>query len=109
MLLARVIAGEAVGCPVDAKVAMAYVFEARIEAGIPGGWFGDRKPTTEDVAIAEHYRMWPDETDGALFFISPADRRRMPWLQGGKAVMTGEWTCNDGRKLQSWRVKRKGE
>lgn len=109
MVLARVIAGEAVGCPMEAKLAVAHTWQNRIEAGIEGGWFGDRMPTDMDIFIAENYRVWPDPTDGAMYMISPADRAKMPWLSDAKAIMTGEWVCRDGRKLQSWRMRRKGE
>ena len=60
LLLARIIAGEAVGCPFEAKVAVAHVYENRIEAkGIEGGWFGDADPTLTDQLAAHWYASFP--------------------------------------------------
>ena len=41
LVLARLIAGEAGVCDIDAKLAVAHVNANRIEAGIVGGWYGD--------------------------------------------------------------------
>ena len=99
LALARIIAGEAPGCPVEAKVATAWVFHNRIEAGIVGGWFGDGEPTITDSQIARFWWMWPDPTDGALYMIHPSDRQRMPWLRGEPVKA---WTCK-GTALEAWK------
>ena len=98
LALARIIAGEAPGCPVEAKVATAWVYHNRIEQGIQGGWFGDGEPTVTDTQIARFWWMWPDPTDGALYMIHPSDRAKMPWL----VERTAQWTCT-GTALEAWK------
>jgi hypothetical protein len=98
LALAAVIAGEAPGCPVEAKVATAHVYHNRIEQGIVGGWFGDGEPTITDSQIARYWWMWPDPTDGAIYMIHPSDRQRMPWLR----ERTAQWTCK-GTALEAWK------
>ncbi len=81
LILASVIAGEAPGCPFEAKLAVAHVYHNRIEQGIEGGWFGKALPTPDDLDAARYYWMHPDPTDGALYLIGPGDREKMPWLR----------------------------
>lgn len=96
--LARVLSGETPGCPVDAKVAVAQVYQARIDAQIVGGWFGWNDPTTTDLAVALTWQAWPDLIHGALYAVGPGDAERMDWLD----VPTGEWECN-GTTITIWR------
>lgn len=102
MALARVLAGETPGCPVEAKVAAAHVWHNRTEAGIAGGWFGDAEPTALDWHVALNWMNHEDPTDGSLWFIHPDDRERMAWLQGPAAVRTGHWQCK-GTEVESWK------
>ncbi|MBK8211581.1 MAG: hypothetical protein IPK78_18150 [Rhodospirillales bacterium] len=95
--LARVMAGETPGCPFEAKVALAHVWENRLEAGIDGGWFGDAEPGYDDWLAVLWWRWWPDVTNGALYFVGPGDAARMPWLR----VRTGRWEC-PGTWVESW-------
>ena len=95
--LARVIAGETPGCPWDAKVAAAHVHANRLEAGIEGGWFGDAEPGMDDWLAATWWRYVEDPTGGALFFIGPGDRERMPWLR----MRVGRWLCA-GTWVEAW-------
>lgn len=92
LALARIIAGEAPGCPVEAKLAVAHVHERNQV------WFGDASPTTLDMFIALHWRNYPDPTDGATYLIQPSDRGRMPWLR----EQTATWTCAY-TSLEAWK------
>lgn len=94
-LLAHIIAGEAPGCPIEAKVAIAQVWENRREAKITGGWFGWKEPTQADWIAAMTYKSWPDMTEGALYAIDARDRERMPWL--GQQVKS--WQCEGGHSV----------
>ena len=85
---ARIISGEAPGCPVEAKIAVANVMQNRAAAGITGGWYGDRQPAAADLAVA-----WLAEKDAlpqlagdALYAIGPGDKARMPWLKDAEAL-----------------------
>ena len=98
LLLARIIAGEAAGCPFEAKIAVAHVYENRMEAGIEGGWFGDAEPTTDDWLAVQWYTSFPDPTDGALYMIAETDRLKMPWLK----TLKTRWQCSDGRYIEAW-------
>lgn len=98
VILARIIAGEAPGCPMEAKIAVAHVWYNRIEAGIEGGWFGDRDPTAEDLIAAATFLRYDDPTDGALYMLGPGDLEKVPWA----GEETGHWTC-DGTSLTSYR------
>ncbi len=89
--LAHILAGETPGCPVDAKVAVAQVYHARIDAQIIGGWFGWNDPTATDLAVALTWQAWPDLTAGALYAVGPGDAERMGWLD----KPTGEWRCQN--------------
>lgn len=84
LALARIIAGETPTCDAPAKIAVANVMQNRIEAGIPGGWFGDADPTAVDLTVAwllVRGRL-PQIAPGGLYAIGPGDKARMPWLQG---------------------------
>lgn len=86
---ARVIAGETPGCPLASKVAAAWVMNNRREAGIEDGWTGDADPTDADLLAAAWWSVFPDPTGGALYYIGPGDREKMPWLR----FRTGRWKC----------------
>lgn len=90
-------AGEAPGCPIEAKVAIGHVYNNRIAAGIDGGWFGDAEPTATDWQIAATFQLWPDPTQGALYAIGPGDASKMPWLR----ERTGRWECS-GTWIETW-------
>ena len=72
-LLARLIAGEAGTCDIDAKLAIAHVHNNRAQANIIGGWYGDAEPTRIDLLIAKYWALYPDSTEGALFLFSNTD------------------------------------
>lgn len=90
--LARIIAGEAPGCPVEAKLAVAHV-HSRNQV-----WFGDAEPTATDIWVALNWQHYPDPTGGAVYLIHPTDRSRMPWL----VEQTATWTC-DNTALEAWK------
>lgn len=96
--LAAIMAGEAPGCSLEAKVAIGQVYTNRLAAGIEGGWFGVAKPSPIDVQAAVLATTYPDLVDGALYMIGPGDRERMPWL----IKRTGRWNC-PGTYVESWR------
>lgn len=89
--LARVIAGETPGCPVEAKLAVAHVAANRVEQGIVthplDGWFGNADPEPIDLIVALHWRSTPDPTGGAIWMLGPGDR--LPWTK----ERTGRWEC----------------
>ena len=95
--LARIIAGEAPGCPIEAKLAVAHV-HSRNEV-----WFGNAEPTALDLYVALHWQDYDDPTGGAAYLIHPTDRWRddgsvrMPWL----VERTAAWTCG-GTELEAW-------
>lgn len=97
LALARIVAGETPGCPFVAKVAAVQVFENRQVAGIEGGWYGDADPLAEDWLAVRWAPLMPDLVAGALYFIGPGDRERMPWLR----QRTGRWQCA-GTWVESW-------
>lgn len=97
--LAWIIAGEAPTCPMEAKIAVAQVHANRQAAGIEGGWFGWREPTTADLLAAHSWRRWPDVTDGALYAIGPGDAAKMPWLRERVA----RWDCEAGDFVEVWK------
>lgn len=98
--LARVIAGETPGCPVEAKLAVAHVVANRVEQGIVentlDGWFGDANPTGADLLIAMGWKDFPDPTNGAIWMIGPGDN--LPW----KVERTGRWVC-PGTWVETWK------
>ena len=89
LAMARIIAGEAPGCPLEAKVAVANVMQNRERAGISGGWYGDREPEAADLAVAwlaVNGRL-PQIAPDALYAIGPGDKAKMPWLAGMEPQM----------------------
>jgi hypothetical protein len=92
LALARIIAGEAPGCDITAKLAVANV-HSRNQV-----WFGDAEPTALDVWVALNWQKHPDPTGGAAYLIHPTDRVRMPWL----VEQTAAWTCS-GTELEAWK------
>lgn len=95
--LAHVIAGEAPGCPVAARVAVAQVYDRRIDAQVVGGWFGYDDPTATDIAVALTWQAWPNITGDALYAVGPGDAERMPWLD----KPTFHRDC-DGTTITTW-------
>lgn len=91
LALARIIAGEAPGCDMTAKLAVAHVHSRNAV------WFGDAEPTATDLYIALHWQEYDDPTGGAVYLIHPDDRARMPWLEQRTAV----FTCLATR-LEAW-------
>ena len=91
LALARIIAGEAPGCDITAKLAVAHV-HSRNQV-----WFGDAEPTALDLYVALYWQEYPDPTGGAAYLIHPDDRVRMPWL----VERTAAWTC-PGTALEAW-------
>lgn len=92
LALARVLAGETPGCPVEAKIAAAHVHSRNAV------WFGDAEPAKTDWAVALVWATLPDPSDGAQYFIGPGDAARMPWLQ----ERTARWECG-GTWVEAWR------
>jgi len=92
LALAAVIAGEAPGCPLDAKLAVAHVAQRN------DVWYGSAEPTALDLFVALNWQHYPDPTYGATYLIHPTDRERMPWL----VEQTGAWTCAS-TELEAWR------
>ena len=90
--LAAIIAGEAPGCPIEAKYAVAHVAQRN------NVWYGNAKPTAEDIFVALTWDQVPDPTNGALFLIGPGDAAKMSFL----GERTGRWQCN-GTWLESYR------
>lgn len=97
MELARIIAGETPTCGLAAKLAVAHVYENRLEAGIAGGWSGDADPTGLDTATTLLFRSLPDPTGDALYAIGYGDRERIEALGYGawldKLTVTGRFEC----------------
>lgn len=101
LALARVIAGETTGCPLEAKVAVAHVHANRIERNIAGGWFGDADPTTADMAVALVWRELPDPSRGAVFAIGPGDFAKVERFVG---PATGFWRCGPDDFIETRRA-----
>lgn len=99
--LARIIAGEAGHCPVEAKVAVAQVVANRVSTGLVTelrqGWFGDADPEHEDWAVALTWQTWPDLVNGAVYMIGPGDRAKMPFLDHPER----RWQCSSGW-VEAW-------
>ena len=91
LALAAVIAGEAPGCPLEAKLAVAHVYQRN------DVWYGSAEPTALDLFVALRWQDYADPTGGAAYLIHPTDRVRMPWL----VERTAAWTCN-GTALEAW-------
>lgn len=91
LALAAIIAGEAPGCPIDAKLAVAHVAQRNAV------WYGSAEPTALDWYVALNWQQHADPTGGARYLIHPTDRERMPWLEQRTAV----FTC-PGTRLEAW-------
>lgn len=91
LALARIIAGEAPGCPFDAKLAVAHVHSRN------SVWYGDAEPTALDLFVALRWQDYADPTGGAAYLISPSDRSRMPWL----VERTASWQC-EATEIEAW-------
>lgn len=92
LALAAIIAGEAPGCPFEAKLAVAHVAQRNPI------WYGSAEPDTADLLAALTWAQYPDPTDGALFLIGPGDAAKMAYL--GKR--TARFECN-GTWLEAYR------
>lgn len=97
MELARIIAGETPTCGLAAKLAVANVYQNRLDAGIAGGWSGDADPTAVDIKAARMFSSLPDLTGGALYAIGHGDRERIRALGYGawldELTVTGRFEC----------------
>ncbi len=98
--LARVIAGETPGCPVEAKLAVAHVAANRVDQGIVEhpleGWFGNADPEPSDLIVALRWSSMPDPTGGAIWMLGPGDH--LPWAK----ERTRRWEC-PATWVESWR------
>lgn len=96
--LARVIAGEAGGCPTLGALAVAHVAERN------DVWYGDADPSARDLAVALVWRAWPDPTEGALFLLGPGDGQNpaMARLLEGREV-TLHVACEGGDFVKAWK------
>jgi hypothetical protein len=103
--LAQVIAGEAGDlCGLSGKLAVAHVWQNRIDAGIAGGWYGNAQPTPTDYLVAEMFRKLPDPTRGATFLINTHDAQKpsvQAWLFDKQ--LTARFTCAGGLDLLAYR------
>lgn len=84
LALAAIIAGEAPGCPVEAKLAVAHVAQRNTV------WYARAEPTAVDVYVALHWQEHPDPTSGAVFLIGPSDKDKMT----GLGERTARFECN---------------
>lgn len=98
LALARIIAGESAGCPLEAKIAIAHVHANRIEQGIRGGWFGDADPGADDLVVALVWRRLADPSRGALFAIGPGDLAKVEPFVG---PASGFWHCGPGDFIET--------
>jgi len=98
--LASVLEGEVLigGCPPRAAVVAARVWDNR--GGTRDGWYGWREPSDLALTISAVYKLLPDESEGAQFFIERNDKAKMPFLD--QATMVGEWHCRNGSVVQAW-------
>lgn len=87
---ARIVAGEARGCPFEAKVAAVQVMDNREKEGLDGGWFASYNPTPEDFLAVLVAKQVPDLVDGAIYFIGPGDLAKFTW----STERTNFWACN---------------
>lgn len=94
--LARVIAGETPGCPVEAKLAVGHVHSRN------GTWYGNASPTAVDVIVALTWQNWPDPTDGALYLLGPGDAAKLAEDLGTRSA---HWIC-PGTFVEAYQDKR---
>jgi len=97
LALAAIIAGEAPGCPFEAKLAVAHVAQRNPI------WYGNAEPTAGDLLAALTWAQYPDPTHGALFLIGPGDAAKMAYL--GKR--TARLECN-GTWLEAYKADMSG-
>jgi len=76
----------------------ARVYDNR--GGTSEGWYGWREPGNLALTVAAIYKLLPDESEGAQFFIERRDKAKMPFLDD--AVMVNEWHCKNGNTVQAW-------
>lgn len=69
--------------------------------GTRDGWFGWREPGQLSLTVSAIYRLTPDRSEGATFFIEQSDKERMPFLD--EATLVQEWLCRNGSVVQAWR------
>jgi hypothetical protein len=98
--LAGVLEGEVLvgGCPPQAAMAAARVWDNR--GGTRDGWYGWREPSNLALTVSAIYKLLPDESQGAQFFIERNDKKKMPFLDD--AVLVSEWQCLNGNVVQAW-------
>jgi len=98
--LASILEGELAiaGCPVGSMLVAARVYDNR--GGTSEGWYGWREPGSVALAVSAFYKLLPDESKGAQFFIERRDKRKMPFLD--RATMVNEWHCENGNTVQAW-------
>lgn len=99
--LASVLEGELAiaGCPLDSMLVAARVWDNR--GGTRDGWYGWREPGQTALTVSAVYRLLPDRSEGATFFIERSDRLKMPFLNS--ATLVQEWLCRNGSVVQAWR------
>jgi hypothetical protein len=90
--LARVIAGEASGCPLAAQIAVAHVY-ARNPI-----MYGDAEPTAESIWVVAHLDSLEDTSEGAMFLLSREDVQSGV-LADALGPEAGRWTCDHGYEL----------
>lgn len=86
------------GCPPQAAIVAARVWDNR--GGTADGWYGWREPSNLALTISAIYKLLPDESQGAQFFIERNDKKKMPFLDD--AVLVSEWQCLNGNTVQAW-------
>lgn len=86
------------GCPPQAAIVAARVWDNR--GGTADGWYGWREPSDLAITISAIYKLLPDESQGAQFFIERNDKKKMPFLDD--AVLVSEWQCLNGNVVQAW-------
>ena len=92
LALAAIIAGEAPGCDLDAKLAVAHV-HTRNDV-----WYARGEPTAADLFVALQWQEYDDPTHGAVFLIGPGDAARMT----GLGERTARFECS-GTWLEAYR------
>jgi len=91
--LASVIAGETPTCSLEARIAVAHVYQ------VNDTWYGYAQPQALDWYAALYWERYPDPTNGATFMFGPGDLAKVSW-----AVEPTGWsvTC-PGTSLTSYR------
>ena len=92
LALAAIIAGEAPGCDLNGKLAVAHVAQRN------SIWYARAEPTAQDIYVALHWSEYADPTQGAVFLIGPGDAARMT----GLGERTARFECN-GTWLEAYR------